>query len=205
MRSRTAAALLAALAWVALSLQLSLTLRTSLAGGDGIAQGVWLFLAYFTVLTNLLVALVATRAAAWADGGIDLPGRGCAVASIVVVGIGYHLLLRDAWNPQGLQWLADLLLHYATPLAALLWWLALPPRGRIVANAPLRWLAWPVLYVAYAMVRGAVSGFYPYPFIDAPALGYARVMLNVAGLALAFLAIGYGLRESSNRRSHAAT
>lgn len=200
MHARTAAVLLAVLGWAALLLQLFL----SLGGDRGMLRGLSMFLAYFTVLTNLLVATIATRAAISVDGGIDLRWRGCAVASIAVVGIGYHLLLRHAWNPQGAQRLADVSLHYVVPMAALMWWLMFPPRERIDAKAPLRWLAWPALYAAYALVRGATSGFYPYLFIDVPTLGYPRVMLNVAALALAFLLVAFLLRTWAIRRSRIA-
>ena len=141
MNPRIPAALLAALAWAALALQLALSVRLSRANGSGTLHGLWVFLAYFTVLSNLLVAAAATLAARRADGGRELRWRGCAATAIVLVGLGYHLLLRNAWNPQGAQWLADMLLHYAVPLAALAWWLGWPPRGRIPATAPLAWPA----------------------------------------------------------------
>lgn len=204
MNPRIAAATLATLAWAALLLQLFLSLRLSLANGNGIVHGLWIFLAYFTVLSNLLVAVVATRGALAADGGRDAPWRGCAVTAIALVGLGYHLLLRDIWNPQGAQWLADVLLHYAVPIAALLWWLALPPRGRIDGVAPLRWLLWPVAYAVYALARGAANGFYPYPFIDVTALGLSRVLLNAAGLLLAFVLAAYLLRALAHWRQRAA-
>ena len=34
-----------------------------------------------------------------------------------------------------------------------------------------------------------VTGWYPYPFIDVTKLGYGRMLLNSAGLILAFLAL----------------
>jgi hypothetical protein len=204
MRARLAAGALAALAWTALALQLFLTLRPSLANGSGALRGLWTFLAYFTVLTNLLVASIASVAARRGDGGIDLRWRGCAVAAIALVGIGYHVLLRHAWNPQGAQWLADVLLHYAVPLAALAWWIAFPPRNRIAIGGPLSWLAWPAIYAAYALARGAATGFYPYPFINVPAIGLPRVLLNVAGLGVAFLLAGYTLRAFAHWRANTA-
>ena len=122
------------------------------------------------------------------------------MTAIVLVGIGYHLLLRHVWNPQGAQWLADVLLHYAVPAAALAWWLAFPPRAGIAPRAPLRWLAWPIGYAGYALARGALTGFYPYPFIDVPALGLPRVLANMAGLCAVFLATAWLLRAYAGAR-----
>lgn len=200
MNPRFAAASLAALAWAALLLQLSLSLRLSHANGQGIVQGFLSYLAYFTVLTNLFVALVASRGARMADGGRDLPWRGCAVASILVVGLGYHLLLRNVWDPQGWQKLADVALHYAVPLTALVWWLALPPRARIDTSAPLRWLAWPLAYSVYALIRGELIGSYPYYFIDVGTLGWPRVLGHLAGLLVVFVLVGYVLHGLAHWR-----
>ncbi len=200
---RTAAAL-ACLAGAGVLLQLGLSLRLGVASGDGWPHGLLMYFGYFTVLTNLLVLLVAMRAARAPDGGLDLARRGAAVASILVVGLAYHLLLRRTWNPEGLQLVADMVLHYAVPLASLAWWLELPPRRALLAPLPLRWLAWPPGYSAYALLRGAVTGLYPYYFIDVGALGLPRVLLNMAGLSLAFLVTAYlvwGVARLRQRRT----
>ena len=112
----------------------------------------------------------------------------------MLVGLGYHFLLSKSVHLDGPHRSANLLLHYAMPVAALSWWIAFPPRSRSAATAPLAWLAWPAIYVAYALLRGRMTGFYPYPFIDAATLGYARVTLNVAALAGAFLLVAFPLR-----------
>lgn len=202
--ARGYAAGLTTLASVALLLQLVLSVRLGIAAGEGPMHGLWQFVGYFTVLTNALITGMALRGALATDGGRDLGGRGGAVTAIVLVGVGYHLLLRNAWNPQGAQWLADVLLHYAVPLVALLWWLLWPPRHRITVTAPLGWLLWPVGYAVYALVRGAMTGFYPYPFIDVGTLGMARVLLNLAGLMLVFLATAWLLRALAHARQHNA-
>ena len=38
------------------------------------------------------------------------------------------------------------------------------------------WLAYPGVYLVYILARGAVSGLYPYPFVDVNVLGYAGVL-----------------------------
>ncbi|MFN3310245.1 MAG: Pr6Pr family membrane protein [Thermomonas sp.] len=202
--SRPAAAALALLAGAGLLLQLVLSMRLGIANRHGALSGAWQFLGYFTVLSNGLVAWIALRGALMADGGRDLRWRGCAVTAIVLVGVGYHLLLRQVWNPQGAQWLADVLLHYAVPAAALSWWLALPPRHPLAAIAPVQWLLWPAAYAVYALARGAATGFYPYPFIDVPSLGMPRVLLNAAALMLGFVLTGYLLRAGAHWRARAA-
>ena len=200
-RMRVGAAALSLLAGTALSLQLGLSLRLVHAQGGTAIDALVIFLGYFTILSNLFVALTAGAVALAPDSRLASPMlRGCATTAIVVVGLGYHLLLRQIWDPQGWQWVADNLLHYAVPIVALAHWLWFPPQVRLPKRAPLLWALYPVAYLAYALVRGEWIDAYPYPFIDVPALGYPRVFANAAGLMLVFLAAGALLRLAARRR-----
>jgi len=199
--SRIAAGALALLAGVAVLLQAWLTLALVRGQGGGGLQALGVLAGYFTILSNVFVALTAAVQAGAPGAWLARPSvRGCATTAIVLVGIGYHLLLREVWDPQGWQRVADDLLHYAVPIAALLHWLVFPPRERLPATAPLRWLAYPLAYFAWALARGAWLGTYPYPFVDVAALGYGRVVVNAAGLSVAFLAVGSLLRWIAVRR-----
>lgn len=196
---RTMLAALAVVAWSALLLQLYLSIELAFSNGRGVIHGTLAFLAYFTVLTNLFVALSATLPLV---AGATLPGRffakpevlGCAITSIVMVGAGYHVLLRNAWSPQGLQLLADYLLHYAVPLCALAYWVVFAPRTRLGALAPLAWCIYPVGYFIYALIRGELTGMYPYYFIDVAELGFAKVLANSAAMLVVFLLVGMAVR-----------
>lgn len=177
-------------------MQLWLLLGTTRASGGTVVDALWQYLSFFTVLTNLFIAAVATATVFRPDAERGLAGgiaRGCATTAIVVVGISYHLLLRNVWDPQGWQLVTDVSLHYVMPILGLLWWL-FPPQTRLPKRAPLLWGLYPVAYLAYALIRGEWIGAYPYPFIDVPALGYARALINAAGLILVFLATGALLR-----------
>lgn len=193
---RGATVALAALAWTAVLLQLYLSLTLAVAGGKSVAAGLVIYLGFFTILTNLLVGVTLT----WpllAPG--SAPGRFFArpsvlsgvTVSILLVGLGYHFLLRQVWNPQGLQLLADVLLHYAVPvLFAAYWWLAVP-KASLRSTDALRWCLYPAAYLGYALIRGALLGSYPYPFIDRSVLGWGKTLLNAGGLLLACLVLGW--------------
>lgn len=191
-------ALLAAIAWLAVLLQLYLSVVRALGNGKSAIDGIVVYLGFFTVLTNIFVALVAS-AGALGKGDPPAPRLyrppvvGCATTAILLVGIVYHFVLRHVWSPQGAQWVADALLHYVVPAGALLHWLAYREAGRIGWPAPLAWCIYPAAYFAYALARGAILGSYPYSFVNAATLGYPRVLANALGLLAGFLILGYAV------------
>ena len=186
---------LAVIAWAGVFLQLGLTIQLALANGTTAGDGVIAFLGYFTVLSNLFVALAATLPLI---AGLSGLGRwfgrptvlGCATTAILTVGIGYHLLLRNVWAPQGLQLLADVVLHYVVPIFALAYWAAFSRRAKLAALAPLAWSLYPIGYLAYALLRGQILGSYPYHFIDVASIGYRQVLINALGLVACFIVVG---------------
>jgi hypothetical protein len=190
--------LLAIVAWFGLLLQLWLSIRLALANGRPAIGGLISYFGYFTILTNIFVALVCTagslgRRAADRSFLYRLPAVGCSTAAILIVGVSYHALLREIWAPQGAEWVANLVLHYIVPAGALLHWLIYSHAGRPRWWAPLSWCWYPLAYFAYVMTRGEILSSYPYPFIDALTLGYAQTLVNAIGFLIGFIAVGYVL------------
>ena len=187
----TAAALLG---WSALVLQLLLSIQLTVANGQGGWAGVWFYLGYFTISTNVLVALALTAAARGPHGAVSrFFGRAdvhtAAAMSIVIVSAIYNLLLRQLWQPQGWQIVADMTLHDVMPALFLLhWWLAVP-KAALHWRRVFAWQAYPAVYFMVAMIRGAFTGWYPYPFLDVTALGYLRVLLDACAVLLVFTAV----------------
>jgi hypothetical protein len=190
------AVMLARLTAFALAIMILAALRAQFdalpeqAGVVDLAARLWLMAGFFTILTNALIALHLFAVVK----GWQIPASRAAglLLSILVVALIYHLLLARLWSPQGLGWWADQGLHTAVPLGYLGWWLAFAPKTVTKRDLP-DWLIWPVGYGSYAMIRGAATGFWPYPFLNADALGWATVSLNLALLLLAFAGLGVAL------------
>lgn len=186
--------LAATVGWVALALQLYLILQARWASEASLLGGLINFLSFFTVQSNILVACVLTCAATGRASGLKAfflrPGVSTAIAAcITVVGVAYSLLLRDAWQPHGLQWLVSELMHDVLPLVYLGYWWCCVPKGQLRARQVLMWCGYPVLYFAYSMLRGRSIGVYQYPFINVDALGMAQVLLNALAVLLGFVLV----------------
>jgi hypothetical protein len=184
----------ALIAWFGVILQCYLSLKLATDKGQTIADGLIGFFGFFTVLTNILVCLALTLpllvsgalgrffATPFAVAGI--------AANIAFVSLSYHFLLRNIWNPQGAQLLADVLLHYAIPAIFIAYWFVYSRTGSLRWVYPLLWCLYPVAYFVYALVRGEIIGRYPYGFIDVSAIGYRQATVNAFGLLFVSIVLG---------------
>jgi hypothetical protein len=190
---RVYAAVGALLGWFALALQLYLMLVQSLVPER--LGTVITFFSFFTILTNILTASVFTAVAfqpkhGWGKWLCRPSVQAATAVYIAIVGMVYQLLLRQLWNPQGAQWVADVLLHSMVPVGYVVYWLLFAPRAELSWKDSVTWLIYPGVYLVYVLARGAVSGLYPYPFVDVNVLGYGGVLARSGLLLLVFLGMG---------------
>ncbi|GAB2806329.1 Pr6Pr family membrane protein [Dyella kyungheensis] len=177
-----------------LALQLWFSIRMTEANGGTVLAGVWLFLGFYTILSNLLVVGVLSAAATGSRGPLGIfltrPSVQTAAAmSIVIVSAIYNVMLRQLWSPSGWLLVADVIVHDAMPLLYLVyWWLAVP-KGALRWSQALVWQSYPAGYFLYVLLRGAANGWYPYPFLDVRALGYLQVLLDAIGVLAAFIVV----------------
>ncbi len=186
-------AVTAVVAIAALVLQLVLVLQGGrvLDEVDPPSTGMRLYrlLAYFTIESNLLVAIAAvtlTRDPA-RDGRGWRVMRLAGLVAITVTAVVHFFLLRPLLDLDGLDWLSDKTLHMVVPALAVVGWLLFGPRPRITPRVVVLALLFPILWTAWTMVFGAVDGWYPYPFLDPAEDGWAAVVVAVIGITAFFL------------------
>lgn len=159
-------------------------------------------LSYFTVESNILVGVTAALVAlspqrdGWLFGAARLAG----LVGITVTGIVYVTLLRGTVELSGWDRVFDLLFHYVVPAMAVLGFVLLRPRSPL-RREHLVFLAWPLAWLAYTLVRAEVvdpafaradgSAPVPYDFLDRADIGWGAVLLNSSvvlaiGCVLAF-------------------
>lgn len=177
----------------ALLLQLWLTIPARMAAGHGLIEAIVFYFSYFTILSN--IAAVGVYASALFPGKVKILdklnsaiSRATVAVCITIVGLVYVTVLAKIWAPEGLFWLCDVLLHYAAPTIFVVWWLTAGRSATLRLPDAIKFLPAPILYLTYALIRGALTGTYPYPFLDVAALGGAAVALNSFGVAALFFA-----------------
>ncbi|RYZ95160.1 MAG: hypothetical protein EOP47_26375 [Sphingobacteriaceae bacterium] len=197
--------IIAVTGWFGLIIQLWLNLNN---GNLPLDETLIRYFSYFTILTNIMVAVAASVILLVPESKsgrfTTKQATQTAIAVyIVIVGIIYNVLLRPIWNPEGLQRVVDEVLHVIVPVLWLLYWLLLP-KNQLQWKNCWPWLLYPLLYSIAIFIRGAFSGFYPYFFIDAAALGLPKALLNAVFVAVAFLLISLlfiGISKLANKKA----
>jgi hypothetical protein len=202
-RYATVAALLD---WFGLAVQLYLILYARWDIQASVLGGLVKFFSFFTILTNILVAVALTCAISHRQSVGHRFFRspvvcGGITSSIVLVGVAYNLLLRHLWQPEGWQRVADEVLHDVMPLGFLLYWWLYVPKGSLRLTHVLAWITYPVVYFAYVLLRGDLIGDYVYPFIDVGTIGFTQAFINALGVLAGFVVMGLFLWGVDKLRS----
>lgn len=167
--------------WFAIIAQFFLMLENRQAD---IPETIIRFFSFFTILTNILIALFLTtslfRLKKFPFKLFLLKGTLTAITTfIVIVGLVYQIVLRQIWEPTGLQYIVDELLHTIIPLFMLGYWFFNIREEDLLLKPVFNWLIYPSIYLVFILVRGNISGYYPYPFLNIKEIGYESVLLNI--------------------------
>jgi len=146
------------------------------------------YFTFFTVLTNILVALSATMILWKPDSFFSRQSVQTAIAGyIFIVSLIYNTILRFLWHPQGLHKVVDELLHLIIPILFILYWALYSTRAKLKWTSIVKWQLYPLVYICWVFIRAQFSGFYPYPFLDLQTLGVEKVMINCIEITVLFV------------------
>jgi hypothetical protein len=175
----------------AVAAELAMELSGRFAKGDGLVAALAHFLAYFTIVSNVAVVLAYTGALRGNDGGWLRPHvmRGMTLAMIVLVMLAYFFIISRTEHPQGIAWLNAMTMHYVTPPLYALWWVLYVPHGQLKPRDVGAMLVPSVVYMIYVLVRGRLTGDYPYLMLDATRIGSGLITLHAVGLLIALAAL----------------
>lgn len=185
-------ALTAACVAAGIIIQLFVTAGSERAFGGSTVNRCLNIFAYFTIDSNvivgvtcLLLALNLNRA-----GVVFAVFRMAGLIGITVTFVVFHVALAKLLDLDTLAQAANQLQHTVVPILTIVGWLAFGPRG--LTSARISWLTmiYPLLYMAFTMIRGPLSSnFYPYPFADVHHFGYPKVVVNALWITLLFVAV----------------
>ncbi len=167
---------------------------------DGVFKPFNVF-SFFTIQSNILTVFVLLglefreRTSVFRLARTIRPG---VVLYMAMTGVVYAVLLAPAAADVGLtaKWV-DAIVHVLAPIVIVAdWFLSAPERKPMMADIP-RWIAFPVAWLAYSLIRGSIVDWYPYPFLDPrpgssnAAGSWPMVVLMVAIISLAVVAFAW--------------
>lgn len=181
--------------WAGLLLQFYIGIEKYVLEGHSTSWAIVQIFSFYTIQTNLLIALALTTILCISDSQCGQFFMRASVLTAIavyisIVGLVYNTVLSGLWKPEGLFKLSDLLLHKVSPIAYVVCWLLLIPKARLPRKELLIWAIFPLLYFLFSLIRGAYTGLYPYPFLNAAKIGYFRVLLNAAVVLVIFMLTG---------------
>ncbi len=153
------------------------------------------FFSYFTVESNLLavVSLVLSSfalAVGRSSRGLDF-FRGAVTLYMTTTILIFIVLLSGYPSSEltAVPW-DNTVLHYIMPIVVIVDWLLASPASTIGIRSALVWLAFPLAYLAYSLIRGPIADWYPYPFMNPSTHGYLGVAVTsiVIAVIIGFLA-----------------
>jgi hypothetical protein len=192
---------IALLVAVAMIVQLWIAIRVSATppghavgrlAGTPMANRVVRVLSFFTIQSNILSAVTSAQLGRnpTHDGRVWRAGRLAALFGITVTGIVYSTVLAKVHEPRGWQETGtNTVFHYIVPIMMVLGWLLFGPRRRIEPRTVLVSILWPVAWAVYILTYGAITKWYPYPFVDVTTHGYGRVVVNAVAVVAVLLVV----------------
>ena len=152
--------------------------------------------AFFTIESNLLAGLGSLLLAIRPDRSSQAFAvlRLSGLTAIAVTGVVFHAVLARTLDLAGWDALGNELVHTVVPVMTVVGWLAVGPRGLATARTVWLSLIFPICWLAFTLIRGAIAHWYPYPFIDVTQLGYFRAAVNCVWVALLLLGLSAGAR-----------
>lgn len=177
--------------------------------GHGLGGRSWSttnYFSYFTILSNLFAAGILLAGALRGPGPqsrtFDLL-RGAAVMYMLTTGIVFAVLLSG--HKVSTPW-ANAILHKIMPLMMIVDWLIDPPRTQLPLRDTLLWLSFPLAYIAYTLIRGAIVNWYPYFFVNPHhSGGYLAVAGGILAIGVGMIGLILLITWAGNRRGQALT
>jgi len=170
---------------------LALQVNINLEPGQSLIESFGQTMRFFTIWTNLAGGIVMGWTA-W-KGKADPRILFALTTAMVIVAVVYHMLLAGEHHPVGLDWWTNLMFHTIIPAAIIIWWLAYSRVSNFHWKSLPVVMIFPLLYAGFALIHGALTGFYAYFFLDLPALGWPQLLVNMIGLSAFFMIVGAAL------------
>jgi hypothetical protein len=147
------------------------------------------FFSYFTVEANSLAVIslvLSSFAVVTGRTGRGLEFFRGAVTLYMTTTILVFIVLLSGYPSSELTAVPwdNTVLHYIMPIVVMIDWVIASPAAATPFRTALTWLAFPLAYLVYSLIRGPIADWYPYPFMDPSTHGYVGVAITSVVIAV---------------------
>ncbi len=141
------------------------------------------------VLSWLFVALIfqERNKGHWFFSGVI---RGGITLYITITFLIFAILLTPYYHPTGIEGFANIIVHYLVPIAFIVDWILTEMYHEYPWKYIIFWLAYPIFYLIFTLIRATFTGNYIYPFLDLNSMGIGIFIMWIFILAAVFLLLG---------------
>lgn len=155
------------------------------------------YFSFFTNQSNILAASIFVYGAYHAVArdrtapGLDML-RGASVVYMAITFLVVQLLLKGMEEDLAvpLPWV-NYVVHELMPFAVVVDWLLDPPDQRIGYRKALLWLAFPLVWLTYTLIRGGITEWFPYPFVNFDKHSWGHVISSCASVLAGFVVVAF--------------
>lgn len=159
------------------------------------------FFSFFTILCNILATglfvYLSFRHDKKFSSKVDF-FFGAVVTYMTLVGLVYWILLRNVPSLTAFPWI-NIMLHAVMPIVVILGWFMYRHHYSLLFKHALAWLIFPLGYLVYTLIHGALTHWYPYPFLDPSQVGYQGILLYAILFSVVTYVVGLGVVWLGNK------
>jgi hypothetical protein len=117
--------------------------------------------------------------------------KGAIAVYITIIFFTYELIMGGLKGLEGSEFILSLIWHYIIPPAFILDYIWFTERKTIRFSHIWFWTIYPFCYSVFLTIYGLVTQIYIYPFLNLEQLGWTRYCINLFGLLLFGIFLGF--------------
>ena len=148
---------------------------------------------YFTIQSNLIVfgyfllILINEKI----DQGVYRTMFGGILIYIFITMSIFIIFLQAIYHPTGFGFLGNIFVHYITPALVITYFIYERNKYDFKMKDFKLWIIYPLLYMAFVMVLGLITGDYLYPFFQMDTVGITGILISMSSLIMLFLLLSF--------------
>lgn len=175
---------------VATAISFYTNIPEQMAEGRSLWGAMFHFFSFYTNWTNILLVLIYLDLLK-GFSGLSSPVTGVTgLTSIIMVMIVYHLLLSATHHPEGIDVVTNIAMHYVTPVIFALFWFTSHHLGQLNWSDLYKFILFPLAFLVFTYVKAAITGEYPYDFLNYSLNGFSGVAPIIAAIVVLILFMG---------------